>query len=124
MPTRNTVDVADNEASYEHQEFEEQLIIPSDGNQKWLGVPIGLIAIGAIAYFLISSSSDGEASRTIAFGAGGFFGFLGLIALKKYCEGWITIEPNQALVCTFLGKYVGTVKENGVFWVNPFYKKE
>ena len=33
------------------------------------------------------------------------------------------INPNQARVCTFFGKYVGTVKENGLLFVNPFYKR-
>jgi len=39
------------------------------------------------------------------------------------CSGLITIEPNEAVVCMFCGKYVGTVRENGFFFVNPFYGK-
>jgi len=31
------------------------------------------------------------------------------------------VNPNHARVCTFFGKYVGTVKANGLLWVNPFY---
>jgi regulator of protease activity HflC (stomatin/prohibitin superfamily) len=34
------------------------------------------------------------------------------------------IEPNEARVMIFFGKYEGTVKENGFFWVNPFYTKK
>lgn len=34
------------------------------------------------------------------------------------------IEPNDARVMLFFGKYEGTVKENGFFWVNPFYSKK
>jgi len=38
--------------------------------------------------------------------------------------GFMQIEPNEARVMTFFGKYHGTVKENGYFWVNPFYAKK
>jgi regulator of protease activity HflC (stomatin/prohibitin superfamily) len=37
--------------------------------------------------------------------------------------GFMQIEPNEARVMIFFGKYKGTVKENGYFWVNPFYSK-
>ncbi|MDR0582229.1 MAG: SPFH domain-containing protein [Prevotellaceae bacterium] len=38
--------------------------------------------------------------------------------------GFMQIEPNEARVMIFFGKYHGTVKENGYFWVNPFYAKK
>lgn len=38
--------------------------------------------------------------------------------------GFMQIEPNEARVMVFFGKYEGTVKDNGFFWVNPFYAKQ
>ncbi len=38
--------------------------------------------------------------------------------------GFMQIEPNEARVMIFFGEYEGTVKENGYFWVNPFYTKK
>lgn len=38
--------------------------------------------------------------------------------------GFIMVQPNDARVLTFFGKYTGTVKQNGFFWVNPFARKE
>jgi regulator of protease activity HflC (stomatin/prohibitin superfamily) len=38
--------------------------------------------------------------------------------------GFMQIEPNEARVLVFFGKYRGTVKEDGFFWVNPFYVKK
>ena len=35
--------------------------------------------------------------------------------------GFMIIYPNQSMVLTLFGKYVGTVKENGFKWTNPFY---
>jgi len=36
-------------------------------------------------------------------------------------KGIMVVNPNHSRVCTFFGKYVGTVKDNGLLWVNPFY---
>ncbi|MDR3218525.1 MAG: SPFH domain-containing protein [Dysgonamonadaceae bacterium] len=37
--------------------------------------------------------------------------------------GFFTVEPNEARVMLFFGKYKGTIKTNGFFCVNPFYSK-
>jgi regulator of protease activity HflC (stomatin/prohibitin superfamily) len=37
--------------------------------------------------------------------------------------GLFTIQPNEACLLTFFGPYVGTVREAGFYWVNPFYTK-
>lgn len=38
--------------------------------------------------------------------------------------GLYMVEPNQAAVLSLFGKYVGTVKEAGLRWNNPFYLKK
>lgn len=38
--------------------------------------------------------------------------------------GLYTIQPNQAAVLSLFGKYIGTVKDNGLRWNNPFYAKK
>lgn len=38
--------------------------------------------------------------------------------------GFIMIHPNKTVVLTFFGKYSGTIKENGFFWINPFYGRK
>ena len=49
-----------------------------------------------------------------------------LIGLIWICVGWVpflglkVIRPQEALVLTLFGKYVGTLKEEGFYWVNPF----
>ncbi|MGH8080537.1 MAG: SPFH domain-containing protein, partial [Lysobacter sp.] len=37
--------------------------------------------------------------------------------------GLYKIEPNQAAVLSLFGKYIGTVKDNGLRWNNPLYHK-
>ncbi len=39
-------------------------------------------------------------------------------------SGLTIINPNEAAVTTFFGKYMGTMKKNGLQWVNPFYKRK
>ena len=37
--------------------------------------------------------------------------------------GLYMVEPNQAAVLSLFGKYIGTVKDNGLRWNNPFFAK-
>jgi len=38
--------------------------------------------------------------------------------------GLFTVQPNDAKVLTLFGKYVGTVREQGLWWANPFFVKK
>jgi regulator of protease activity HflC (stomatin/prohibitin superfamily) len=51
-------------------------------------------------------------------------GFVLLMTYILHLAGFITVQPNESRVLTFFGKYSGTVKQNGFFWVNPFYSKQ
>jgi regulator of protease activity HflC (stomatin/prohibitin superfamily) len=50
------------------------------------------------------------------------FVLIGLILIAL--PGFFITYPNQSRVLTLFGDYVGTVKANGFFWVNPFYVKK
>lgn len=71
-------------------------------------------------------------SAIFLFGKGGqerdgtfaLFGVLAFLASVYLSLGIIVISPNHSRVLTFFGKYVGTVKENGLLFVNPLYKKQ
>lgn len=39
------------------------------------------------------------------------------------CHSLTIVEPNEAFVLLLFGKYVGTLKANGFFWINPFLTK-
>lgn len=43
------------------------------------------------------------------------------IAFVFISKGIMIIHPNHSRVLNFFGKYVGTVKENGLFFINPLY---
>ncbi len=45
---------------------------------------------------------------------------LGFIGMIIFTCGFHILQPNQAMVFTLFGKYYGTVKEPGFYYVNPF----
>lgn len=51
------------------------------------------------------------------FGAVVFLGFFTAF-------GIVLVNPNSSRVLLLFGKYVGTIKKNGLYWVNPFYTKK
>ncbi len=38
--------------------------------------------------------------------------------------GLVIVNPNESVVMTLFGAYRGTLKNNGFFWVNPFYYRK
>lgn len=71
------------------------------------------IAIFALGVFLISAGVD---SSDGLIGAGVSLCVTDLILLM----GFVQVEPNEARVMMFFGKYRGTFSEVGFYWVNPF----
>jgi regulator of protease activity HflC (stomatin/prohibitin superfamily) len=47
-----------------------------------------------------------------------------LVVIVPSISGFFTVEPNQAVVLTLFGNYVGTVGESGFWWTNPFTSKQ
>ena len=43
-----------------------------------------------------------------------------IINIIMWC-GLMMLEPNEAKVTTWFGKYSGTFNKTGFFWINPFY---
>ena len=80
------------------------------------------ILLAAVYGFIrsISSIEDGEV------GSGAItlvVSVVILIAATVSCAGMFILEPNEAAVLILFGKYNGTVKEPGFWWVNPFTSK-
>ncbi len=48
---------------------------------------------------------------------------LGLLTVILF-PGFFFVNPNGSRVLVLFGEYIGTVKANGFFWVNPFYVKQ
>lgn len=84
------------------------------------GIPtlLGVIVASLAAAWLFFAGVAGG-------GAGPVIGaaVLGALAIFTVC-GLYMVEPNQAAVLSLFGKYVGTVKADGLRWNNPFFAKK
>ncbi len=47
-----------------------------------------------------------------------------VVATLVIAPGFIAVSPNTARVLTLFGSYVGSIKESGFFYTNPFYTKK
>ena len=47
----------------------------------------------------------------------------GILLTIITATGFLLVNPNTSKVILLFGKYIGTVKENGFYWANPFYRK-
>jgi regulator of protease activity HflC (stomatin/prohibitin superfamily) len=45
------------------------------------------------------------------------------IVLLFLLSGIFVVNPNEAKVLVLFGKYAGSVRESGMYWANPFYKR-
>lgn len=78
---------------------------------------VGLLVIAVAGYgFFIGAQGQAPALA---------IGSLLVLTLAAFSlAGLYMVEPNQAAVLSLFGKYVGTVKEQGLRWNNPFYGKK
>ncbi len=75
-----------------------------------------LAVIAAAAIFVASADTDGIWAPVL---------FAVLVVVFFFSLfGFFMMEPNQARVMVFFGKYKGTFDGTGFWWVNPFYKKK
>ncbi|MGI9287287.1 MAG: SPFH domain-containing protein [Pseudomonadales bacterium] len=87
----------------------------NSGNGLIYFLSIALLLLASIFAVVASINAD-STPRTL--------GLMLLIALLAFLlMGVYTVEPNQSAVLSFFGKYVGTVKDQGLRWNNPFFAK-
>ena len=52
------------------------------------------------------------------------FGVLLMVLFAICMNGFVKLEPNEAVVLLFFGKYRGTFSKDGFYWVNPLLSKK
>ena len=86
---------------------EEKTIIPANGYLMLFIVFITLISGILLAFY------KGDATYTLL-----------LLVVFFIIPGFVMVQPNNSRVLLLFGKYMGTIKKNGLYWVNPFYTKK
>jgi len=48
---------------------------------------------------------------------------VGFVVVSLLGKGLIVINPNSSAVLLLFGAYQGSIRQSGLYWVNPFYKR-
>lgn len=72
--------------------------------------------VGGLVVIINYSSSEYEYSGSLI-----VLGIVLIVLSIFLIKGIMVVNPNHSRACVFFGKYIGTVKDNGLLWVNPFY---
>ncbi len=76
------------------------------------------LLVGAVGVQRVIAGARSDAPPMAVLGA--VLLFVAVFALS----GLFAVQPNEGKVLTLFGKYVGTVRQSGLFWANPFYTKK
>ncbi|MBS0487996.1 MAG: SPFH domain-containing protein [Proteobacteria bacterium] len=93
--------------------MKERLVSAPSGIPALIGIIVLLLADGA--WFVYSIQSRTVWAIIVA--------VLIAIVLLVCLGGFFTVAPNEGKVLQFFGRYVGTVRDSGPRWANPFYSK-
>jgi regulator of protease activity HflC (stomatin/prohibitin superfamily) len=86
------------------------------GKASLPGVPMALLAL-VFWGLTFASGYQMVANRNLNFG----FGLPLLLVGIFIVVGLYTLQPNEAALLSFFGRYVGTTRESGLRWNNPLY---
>ena len=87
----------------------EKIVRPISG---FIALLAALLLLGLAAYLLAR-----EETEVWIIIAGSLCVLLAVLLLK----GLMIIQPNHSRVLVFFGRYMGSVKDNGLFFINPLY---
>ena len=82
---------------------------------------MALVALAASVFLFIMSAKMAEKENGQPVIWMIILGIILIIAAILLLKGLMIVHPNHSRVLNFFGKYVGSVKSNGLFFVNPFY---
>ena len=100
-------------------DIQEKELRPKSGGLMLLLLILGILCgVAAIIAGIAISVSTGEVMPGVLLGIAGLL--FGGIACPILMAGLKIVKPNEARVFTLFGKYYGTVKKSGFYYVNPF----
>lgn len=92
----------------------EKTLKPLSG---YLAVVLGILSSAGGAVLIATSDTSEPPPVNIV------IGIVLFIVSALLFRGIFIVNPNHSRVCILFGKYAGTVKANGLCWVNPFYQR-
>lgn len=109
----------ENDSMKKEMQYEEILMKAKNGMAALLlNTTIILLSIAAFVFgIILTTKNENSAIGITLIILGSLYGFI--IGPILYA-GLKVLKPNEALVITLFGKYIGTLKGEGFFYVNPF----
>ncbi|MEQ8660415.1 MAG: SPFH domain-containing protein, partial [Gammaproteobacteria bacterium] len=89
---------------------------PARALSGWLALPLWLGGAAVAAWQVVGPIATRGAEPAV-------IGILLIPLLVFLLKGFLVLQPNQAAVMVFFGNYAGSLREDGFFWVNPFFAK-
>jgi regulator of protease activity HflC (stomatin/prohibitin superfamily) len=92
-------------------------------NERRITAPSGIPALVILIVLLIADGAwlvQGIRDKTVATV---LIAILVMVTVLIALGGFFTVAPNEAKVLQFFGRYVGSVRDSGPRWANPFYSK-
>ena len=98
---------------------------PMQASNGWVQLPLnlGLLLAAPVIFLMGIGMAQGRNGMPMVAGLFCVTGVITGIAALIRLGGHFTLQPNEAIVLSFFGPYVGTVRESGFYWVNPFMTK-
>ena len=87
----------------------------------------GFVLNGFLALILVIALFTAAIYCFVRAEGNGLFALFGILAMVLFglcLNGIMKLEPNEAMVLLFFGKYRGTFTRDGFYWVNPFLSKK
>lgn len=92
--------------------------------EAWNGIPVLLLLLSILVLSVVMIVWTAKnAPRNLA-GLLILFWTLVVLVDSLFLAGLFTVQPNQGVVLTLFGKYVGTVSAPGLRFANPFFAKK
>ena len=85
------------------------------------GVLVLLVLLAALALDVVLFIVDVAADSQVSFG--GLICILLVPVIGVLLAGVFVVNPNEGRVLQFFGRYVGTVRDQGLRWANPLFTK-
>ena len=101
----------------ENQEFKFEGTVLNGFLMLFINLAMLILSIVGIVYSIIMLDASNGAQGGWLLGSSIL---LVVINIIMWC-GMLQLEPNEARVTTWFGKYAGTFAQTGFYWINPFY---
>jgi regulator of protease activity HflC (stomatin/prohibitin superfamily) len=92
----------------------EKIKTPTSG---FIALLLAIVMFAASIYLFVQAAGQQRIDFV-------WYASISLVVSIFLALGIIVVNPNHSRVLTFFGKYVGTVKKNGLLFVNPLFKKQ